>query len=120
LPLPFPLGNRDTGTDEKAPTLCFEAKSASQKEDIEKIVREYLLENPAVIRGRSGIATARGNAEKRRDECEFETAQAGNLFNVDSPVAGNPLGDVRSSSSLTILRLLAKGPACSRHSLGER
>ncbi|MFN3233357.1 MAG: DsbA family protein [Alphaproteobacteria bacterium] len=78
-----------------APTSTSEAFSDSQREDIEEIVREYLIENPRILEemiaalesGRQAEA-----AEQARDGIE-EHSEA--LFSPDlAYVAGNPDGDV--------------------------
>jgi protein-disulfide isomerase len=65
------------------------------REQIEQIVREYLLANPVVI-----IEAVEGLEEKRRREAEAGQrdalkAKQAQIFNdPDAPVAGNPQGDV--------------------------
>jgi protein-disulfide isomerase len=65
------------------------------REQIEQIVREYLLANPEVI-----IEAVEGLEEKRRREAEAGQrdalkAKQAQIFNdPDAPVAGNPQGDV--------------------------
>ena len=69
--------------------------TAVQKERIEKIVREYLLENPAVIRDALQVL-------QQREEMQRSAATTANLkllkseiySDADSPVVGNAKGDV--------------------------
>jgi protein-disulfide isomerase len=71
------------------------APQAMSREQIEQIVREYLLNNPEII-----IEAVEGLEEKRRREAERErgatlSAKRDQVFNdPDAPVAGNPQGDV--------------------------
>ena len=67
----------------------------SKKENIEKIVREYLLENPNVIREALQVL-------QQREELQRNAATTANLkllkseiySDADSPVVGNAKGDV--------------------------
>ncbi len=65
------------------------------REQIEGIVREYLLNNPEII-----IEAVEGLEEKRRREAERErsaalSAKSDQILNDgDAPIAGNPQGDV--------------------------
>jgi len=71
------------------------APSSMSREEIEQIVREYLLNNPEVI-----LEAIEGLEEKRRAEAEAAQRRALSsrreaIFNdPTSPVAGNPRGDV--------------------------
>jgi protein-disulfide isomerase len=77
------------------PVSAAEALSAPQQEQIEAVVREYILKNPEVI-----VESLRGYEEKHRQATE-EDAKKAIAANRDaleknptSPVAGNPQGDV--------------------------
>ena len=77
------------------PVSAAEALSAPQQEQIEAVVREYILKNPEVI-----VESLRGYEEKHRQATE-EDAKKAIAANQDaleknptSPVAGNPQGDV--------------------------
>ena len=69
--------------------------SQSQKEEIEQIVREYLLKNPAVIReALISLQTQEENERKQRNAEKLRTLKPEIYDDADSPVAGNRNGDV--------------------------
>src|SRR5512132_901353 len=77
------------------PVSAAEALPAAQQELIEAVVREYILKNPEVI-----VESLRGYEDKQRltTEADAKKAIATNRDalekNPNSPVAGNPQGDV--------------------------
>jgi len=81
-------------TKERAKSVS-RASTAVQKERIERIVREYLLENPVVIREALQVL-------QQREEMQRSAATSANLklltseiySDADSPVVGNAKGDV--------------------------
>lgn len=69
--------------------------SARSREDIEKIVRNYLMENPEVIFEAAQRLEAKENEQRKSRMQENALAHAGDLFNGPEPiVAGNPNGDI--------------------------
>jgi protein-disulfide isomerase len=77
------------------PVSAAEALSGAQQEQIEAVVREYILKNPEIL-----VESLRGYEEKHRQATE-EDAKKAIAANRDaleknptSPVAGNPQGDV--------------------------
>lgn len=77
------------------PPSAVENMSVQQRESIEKIVRDYLIKNPEVIREAMKELEAREEKEKRervvRSLAELKQEIYGDS---DSPVVGNPKGDV--------------------------
>jgi protein-disulfide isomerase len=77
------------------PQAAAQAPPTLSREQIEEIVRDYLLKNPEVI-----IEAIEGLEEKRRRATQESQSEAlatkhAQIFNdPDSPVAGNPGGDV--------------------------
>jgi len=68
---------------------------ASSKEDIERIVKNYLLENPEVIFESVRRMETKENDQRMSRMKEGATKFAAELFNApDAIVAGNPNGDV--------------------------
>jgi protein-disulfide isomerase len=78
-----------------APVDAEERRSELSRQQVEQIVREYLLANPEVI-----LEAVEGLQEKRRTagqagQREAMAAQRAQLYgDPDSPVSGNPEGDV--------------------------
>jgi protein-disulfide isomerase len=69
--------------------------TAEQKDAIEKIVREYLLKNPNVIRDAMQALQAQEEKEKRELTAKNLKDRIKEIYaDVDSPVIGNPKGDV--------------------------
>ena len=69
--------------------------SKSEQEAIEKIIREYLLKNPSVIR--EAMAALQQQEEKEKIEtaaANIKTLRAEIYSDADSPVVGNSKGDV--------------------------
>lgn len=61
----------------------------------EGVVRDYLLKNPAVIREAMQVLQAREEAEKQAAASQaMKQYRAELLQNADSPVGGNPKGDI--------------------------
>jgi protein-disulfide isomerase len=77
------------------PVSAAEALSSAQREQIEAVVREYILKNPEIL-----VESLRGYEEQHKQATEEEAkkAIAANRDalekNPTSPVAGNPQGDV--------------------------
>ncbi len=68
---------------------------AAQKQQIEKIVRDYLLQHPEVLREMSERLQAKEQAEADASRAENLTRNAAAIFKTAAdPVAGNPKGDV--------------------------
>ena len=80
-----------------APFASAQEKSVTpdQKTEIEKIVHDYLIRHPEVIR--EAIQALQAKEEQEKDDARTQVVIANKdaLFNdPDAPVAGNPLGDV--------------------------
>lgn len=81
------------------PMMSFaqDAKSAPplSKQDVEKIVQEYLIKNPQVIQQSLAIMQQRQAEERRKQQATALTGQKETLYNSSrSVVVGNPKGDV--------------------------
>jgi len=78
--------------------LAFAQESSvtpQQKTAIEKIVHDYLVEHPEVIREAIQALQAKEEQQKSDARSELVIANKDALFNdPGSPVAGNPMGDV--------------------------
>jgi len=92
----FSLGPVATSAQtKKHAAVGSKTTSGARKDEVEKIVREYLLENPAVIRDALQVL-------QQREEIQRSAATAANLkllkseiySDADSPAAGNAQGDV--------------------------
>jgi protein-disulfide isomerase len=69
--------------------------SLDQKGQIEKIVHDYLIAHPEVIKEAIIALQAKEDAQKADDQSQAVTAHKGELFSdAATPVAGNPIGDV--------------------------
>jgi protein-disulfide isomerase len=80
-----------------APLAFAQEKSITpeQKTEIEKIVRDYLVEHPEVIREAIQALQAKEEQSKADAQTQAVLQNKDALFNdPDSPVAGNPMGDV--------------------------
>lgn len=79
-----------------APALAQEATfDPSQTEAIEKIVHDYLLEHPEVIRDAIQALQAKEEAAKADQQASALSQYKDKLLtDPASPVAGNPMGDV--------------------------
>ncbi len=72
-----------------------ESVTKEQREAIETIVREYLLKNPEVLRDAMKELEAREQKEKIERAAKAMAALKADIYSdADSPVAGNPKGDV--------------------------
>lgn len=77
------------------PPARAEEAGALQREEIEKIVREYLMREPEVIYDAIQVLQERRGAAERERQRGMILARAPALFgNSADPVAGNPAGDV--------------------------
>lgn len=78
------------------PPLSWSAEPAAQsREQIERIVKEYLLKNPEIIRQASEVLAAREEATKQAAVAKALAANRAALErDTGSPVGGNPKGDV--------------------------
>jgi len=69
--------------------------SLDQKGQIEKIVHDYLLAHPEVIKEAIVALQAKEEAQKADDQSQAVTKNKDQLFSdAATPVAGNPIGDV--------------------------
>ena len=72
-----------------------EPVSKEQKELIEKVVREYLLKNPTIIRDAMQALQAQEEKEKQERAANSMKELRSDIYSdPDSPVVGNPKGDV--------------------------
>jgi protein-disulfide isomerase len=72
-----------------------EPVTKEQRETIEKVIREYLLSHPSVIRDAMQALQAQEEKEKQeRAANSLKTLKSDIYSDPDSPVAGNPKGDV--------------------------
>jgi protein-disulfide isomerase len=77
------------------PPARAEEAGALPRDEIEKIVREYLLREPEVIYDAIQVLQERREAAERERQRSMIVARAPALFdNPTDPVAGNPDGDV--------------------------
>lgn len=68
---------------------------AKQRAEIETIVREYLLKNPSIIREVTAALAAQEEKEKQaRLTANLKAHQAEIYADPDTPILGNPKGDV--------------------------
>jgi len=69
--------------------------TTAQAEEIGKLSRDYLLQNPETIRDAIQALQAKEEAAKADRQSEAVTQYKGQIFaDADAPVAGNPQGDV--------------------------
>ncbi len=69
--------------------------SAQNKSEIEKIVREYILKNPSIIREAIELLQAQEVQKKLSLAAENLKKLSSDIYlDKDSPIAGNPKGDV--------------------------
>jgi protein-disulfide isomerase len=69
--------------------------SLDQKGQIEKIVHDYLIAHPEVIKEAIVALQAKEEAEKADTQSQAVSANKGAIFSdAATPVAGNPIGDV--------------------------
>ncbi len=72
-----------------------EPVTKEQRETIEKVVREYLLKNPEIVRDAMQELQAREQKEKLERAAKSMLELKSDIYSdPDSPVAGNPKGDV--------------------------
>ena len=72
-----------------------EPVTKEQREAIEKVVREYLLRNPGIIREAMQALQAQEEREKQQSVANSMKSLESDIYSdPDSPVAGNPKGDV--------------------------
>ena len=89
----FQLQAQTTKTIKIVPKI--QTISKSQKEKIEKIIREYLLKNPSIIR--EAMLALQEQEEKEKQEktaLNLKKMKLEIYSDPDSPVLGNPTGDV--------------------------
>jgi protein-disulfide isomerase len=78
-----------------APLASAEDMTPEKQAEIEKIVHDYLLKNPEVIREAIQALQAKEEQNKADAQTELVTQNKDALFNDPAtPVAGNPMGDV--------------------------
>jgi protein-disulfide isomerase len=76
-------------------TPTTQTMTKEQRETIEKVIREYLLSHPSVIRDAFQALQAQEEKERReRTAHSLKTLESDLYSDPDSPVAGNPKGDV--------------------------
>jgi protein-disulfide isomerase len=76
-------------------THTTEPVTKEQREIIEKVVREYLLKNPEVVRDAMQELQAREQKEKLERAAKSMLELKSDIYSdPDSPIAGNPKGDV--------------------------
>ncbi|CAN0273651.1 unnamed protein product, partial [Discosporangium mesarthrocarpum] len=81
---------QDKAAATKADPIPPELRSA-----FEGVVRDYLLKNPAIIREAMQVLQAQEEAEKQAAAAQaLKQYRAELLQNADSPVGGNPKGDI--------------------------
>lgn len=72
-----------------------EPVTKEQRETIEKVIREYLLSHPSVIRDAMQALQAQEEREKQQSVANNMKSLESDIYSdPDSPVAGNPKGDV--------------------------
>jgi protein-disulfide isomerase len=72
-----------------------EPVTKEQRETIEKIIREYLLKNPSLIRDAMQALQAQEEKEKQERAANSMKELKSDIYSdPDSPIAGNPKGDV--------------------------
>ena len=78
-----------------APSVRAEEGAPLPREEVEKIVRDYLMREPEVIYDAIQVLQERRQVAERERQRAMVVARAPALFdNADDPVAGNPDGDV--------------------------
>lgn len=91
----FSFGPRVTQAQSKARSKLDSKPNPVQKEDIEKIVREYLLENPAVIREALQVLQQREELQRSATAKANLRALKSEIYSdADSPVEGDAQADV--------------------------
>lgn len=89
---PSPAAAQIAGPAKTAPAT--ETVTAEQRETIEKIVKEYLLRNPTVIREAMQALQIQEEQEKRELAAKKMNQLKSEIYSdADSPVIGNPKGD---------------------------
>jgi protein-disulfide isomerase len=72
------------------------AASSAEREKIEKIVRDYILKNPSIIRDATLALAAQEEKEKSARAAEsLKTYNKEIFFDASTPTAGNAQGDVK-------------------------
>ncbi len=70
-------------------------RRSSTKQETEKIIREYLLKNPEIVREALAALEAKEAGEKLRLEAVTLRSRQNDIFSApDDPFAGNPVADV--------------------------
>jgi protein-disulfide isomerase len=78
-----------------APTWAAEPLSPAQKEEVEKIMRDYFLAHPEFMVEVLHAAEAKLKEEKAEESKLLIAAKQGELFHDETaPIGGNPNGDV--------------------------
>jgi protein-disulfide isomerase len=82
-------------TPSSASGMSMSGVSIDQKGQIEKIVHDYLLAHPEVIRDAMIALQSKEEAQKADDQSQAVAANKDKLYrDPATPVAGNPIGDV--------------------------
>jgi protein-disulfide isomerase len=91
----LPAAAQDAGQPTGQPADPTAGMSLDQKGQIEKIVHDYLMAHPEVIKEAIIALQAKEEAQKADDQSQAVTANKDKLFSDPAtPVAGNPIGDV--------------------------
>ncbi len=78
-----------------APAMAADALSNPQKEEVRKLVREYLLQNPEVIRDAIDALQAKEEKETQAKQQVAVKKNKDEIFSTaDGTIIGNPKGDV--------------------------
>ena len=78
-----------------APAAQAQDITPDQKKAFEKVIRDYLIQNPTIIREALTALQAREEAEKQaRQKQALQNRKAELVNDPAAPVAGNPKGDV--------------------------
>ncbi len=90
-----PVFMQSVSAQDKAPAAKAGAIPAEQRRAFEGVIREYLLKNPAIIREAMQVLQAQEEAEKQAAAAQaLKQYRPELLQNADSPVGGNPKGDI--------------------------
>lgn len=77
------------------PARAAEALSAAQKDEVKKLVREYIMENPAIISEAINALEAQADKAKIDKRAGVVLSRRQELLNpVEGTILGNPKGDV--------------------------
>ena len=90
-----PVFMQSVSAQDKAPVAKAGAIPAEQRRAFEGVISEYLLKNPAIIREAMQVLQAQEEAEKQAAAAQaLKQYRPELLQDADSPVGGNPKGDI--------------------------